>query len=238
MSRNERYGWSRSTTEEPVEAKPAATVVALKVIDDALHVLMLKRNPALPAYGGAWVFPGGRVDAEDFSRGSDEYLAARVAAAREAKEEAGIDIHDEELVPFAHWTTPVIRPKRFSTWFFAVDISHNNQSLQVDGQEIVEAKWFQPETILRLHQEGEMELVPPTYITLLECRRHSRPETLLQHFSAKDVEHFLPKAINTESLMCYLYPGDSGYDSGDPALDSVQHRLLIRDNEWSYRKPD
>ena len=61
--------------------------------------------PARPA--------GGAVDRVDRERaGGNEELAARLAAAREAAEEAGVapDPHGMALV--SHWTTPVDEPRR------------------------------------------------------------------------------------------------------------------------------
>jgi 8-oxo-dGTP pyrophosphatase MutT (NUDIX family) len=42
----------------------AATVVLLRDGDDGLETLMLRKNSRL-AFGGMWVFPGGRIDDGD-----------------------------------------------------------------------------------------------------------------------------------------------------------------------------
>ena len=54
---------------------PAATVIPLRdaVQPDgttALEVLMLRKNSKL-AFGGMWVFPGGRIDPEDWPSADD-----------------------------------------------------------------------------------------------------------------------------------------------------------------------
>src|SRR6058998_293848 len=97
-------------------AVPAATVVLLRDGADGVEALMLRRDADLAFAGGAWVFPGGRIDPEDYPEGTDaddaEALldAARNAAAREAMEEAGLVVDPSELVWFAHWTPPAIGP--------------------------------------------------------------------------------------------------------------------------------
>ena len=48
---------------EPVEPRQAATVIVLRGGADTLEVLLAKRNPAQRFMGGAWVFPGGAVEA-------------------------------------------------------------------------------------------------------------------------------------------------------------------------------
>ncbi|GIS20124.1 MAG: hypothetical protein CM15mP120_20400 [Pseudomonadota bacterium] len=53
-----------------------------------------------------WVFPGGKIDAEDYPTADDVDGAARAAAARETEEEAGLSVSAEEFVQIAHWTPP------------------------------------------------------------------------------------------------------------------------------------
>jgi 8-oxo-dGTP pyrophosphatase MutT (NUDIX family) len=65
--------------------KPSATVVVIRDAD-ALEVLLLERQR-----GNAWVFPGGKLDAADGPLGASWEAAARRAAVREAREEAGVD---------------------------------------------------------------------------------------------------------------------------------------------------
>ena len=47
-------------------AMPAATVVLLRDTPDGVETLMLRRDTELAFAGGAWVFPGGRIDPEDY----------------------------------------------------------------------------------------------------------------------------------------------------------------------------
>src|SRR3989442_151569 len=93
----------------------AASVIVLRGGEEALEVLLVQRNPDARFMGGAWVFPGGSVDAAD---GEGE-PALRAAALREAEEEAGVRIADPgELVPYSRWITPAEVKIRFDTWFF------------------------------------------------------------------------------------------------------------------------
>src|SRR5689334_14483406 len=97
---------------------PAATVVLVRDGADGLETLLLRRNSKI-AFGGMWVFPGGRIDESDW-RGlvaGDELAAARRAAVRETHEEAGLVIAEGSLVALSHWTPPAMAPKRFLTWF-------------------------------------------------------------------------------------------------------------------------
>ena len=99
---------------------PASTVVVVRQGREDIEVLLLLRSAALKFNGDCWVFPGGRIDPEDYpdQQRLQEYRAAQRAAVRETQEEAGLDISGEALLHFAHWTTPEGMSRRFSTWFF------------------------------------------------------------------------------------------------------------------------
>src|SRR4029077_17762611 len=117
-------GLRRDAKPSGAVAAPAATVVLIRDGDRGLEVLLTRRSSKLAFHGGAWVFPGGRIDPDDYETvRADVFAAARRAAAREAKEEAGLDVHAESLVHISNWTTPEISPKRFATWFFVGEVA-------------------------------------------------------------------------------------------------------------------
>ena len=114
--RNDIYGDDLNAKEDGNPAIPAATVVLLRDDPDP-RVLMLHKTSKI-AFGGMWVFPGGRVDDED-APGAPDDERARVAAVREAEEEASLQLDPADLVWFSHWTPPPVEIRRYSTWFFA-----------------------------------------------------------------------------------------------------------------------
>jgi 8-oxo-dGTP pyrophosphatase MutT (NUDIX family) len=98
--------------QEPPEPRQAASVIVVRGGSEALEVLLLRRNPAARFMGGAWVFPGGALDA-----GEDH----RSAAVREAEEEAGLVLPDTTaLIPFSRWI-PTIKHLEQLAEFGAAD---------------------------------------------------------------------------------------------------------------------
>lgn len=85
-------------TEIPPDPIPAATVIIMRDCAGATpQLLMVERARAMRFAGGALVFPGGRVDPGDRVAGTGfdgdpDDMAARIAAVREAIEEAGVAI--------------------------------------------------------------------------------------------------------------------------------------------------
>src|SRR6188472_2620141 len=99
----------------PTTPRQAATVLVVRGGASRLEVLLAQRTPKARFMGGAWVFPGGAVDAH-------EEGAHRIAAVREVQEEVGITLPDPDaLVPFARWITPPEVTIRFDTWFFLAE---------------------------------------------------------------------------------------------------------------------
>ncbi len=85
----------------PEGAIPAATLVIMRPSDDggADEILMVKRSTNMAFAAGAVVFPGGRIDPDDYlvARQHAPHLgeadgAARVAALRETLEETGLAV--------------------------------------------------------------------------------------------------------------------------------------------------
>ena len=89
----------------------------LREREGRLEVLMLRRNRQLKSFGGAWVFPGGRVDAADI--GTDELSKAKAAAIRETSEETGLDISTAQMATLSCWIPPIQEKRRFSTCFLS-----------------------------------------------------------------------------------------------------------------------
>jgi len=87
------------TQREPVLPRPAATVLLLRDAQDGIEVLMTRRSPTASFAPGAYVFPGGTIDAADAQvhdiaahRPGQEgqRLTQAVAAIRESFEELGV----------------------------------------------------------------------------------------------------------------------------------------------------
>lgn len=217
----------------------AATVIPLRDTPDGPEVLLLRKNSKV-AFGGMWVFPGGRIDPEDEDPHApgDELAAARRGATREALEEADLLVEPAELVPFSHWTPPEISlngPKRFATWFFACRAPVGEAGVvTIDMGEIHEDTWVRPADMLRRRDEGEIQLAPPTIVTLHELTIHDAVDSVLAAAAAREPFRYQTRIGNTDAGMVTMWAGDAGYESGDPEAPGPRHRLLMSDPAWVY----
>ena len=227
--RNDMYGNidARSEEDSGVAAPiPAATVVLLRDGNAGVEVLMLKKNSKI-TFGGMWVFPGGKIDAEDYPAADDVDAAARVAAARETEEEAGLSVSTEAFVQIAHWTPPPGPQKRFATWFFAAQIS-GDQNIAIDNGEIKEHAWIRPEDALAKHAAGEIDLVPPTWITLYHLSKYEPASAVLSHFQRQGYKTYRTRVVKAASGdRVALWHGDAGYEAWDADVEGERHRLVM-----------
>jgi 8-oxo-dGTP pyrophosphatase MutT (NUDIX family) len=220
----------------PAIAHPAATVVLLRDGQAGCEVLLVRRNARLAFHGGAWVFPGGRIDAQDYAAAvTDDIVAvARQAAAREAFEEAGVQVAADTLIMFSRWVTPEESPKRFDTWFFLAPA--DDAPVRVDGGEIHDHRWVAPTAALAAHRSGEIDLPPPTFVTLTQLAVYRSAVDALETAAPGPFEAFLPRLQVVSDGPCCLYAGDVAYGGGDLDQPGPRHRLWMLDSGWRYER--
>ena len=229
--------WAGEDEEAP-ELVAAATVVLLRDTPGGLETLMMRRSSKLSFVGGMWVFPGGRVDDDDYPVGQPDntYAASRVAAVREAAEEADLAIAIDDLVPYSHWVPPTTINKRFATWFFLAPAPTG--TVTVDGGEIKEHAWWRPAETLDRHAAGEIEMVPPTFITLMELGEHQTVDDALAaaRDRADDIPHYETHIALDGKVPVSLWHGDAGYDTHDAGAPGPRHRLTLKEGGWRFER--
>ena len=226
---------------------PAATVVLVRDATDGhsgVEVLLARRNSKIYFAGGAWVFPGGRIDLEDhgphytgtpFDETHPGFIdVARRACVREAHEEAAAVIDADELVMLSHWMPPMEAPKRFSTFFFIGPAP--THALAADGGEIHELAWMRPADAIARRNADEIELIPPTFVTLALLDRFATARDAIEHHRTTPPDFFVTRFARQGDVMVSMWQGDAGYESGDPDLPGPRHRITMRDGDWVYER--
>lgn len=210
-----------------VKVKLASTIMLARDHNGVLEVLLLKRNKALAFAGGLWVFPGGKIEVTELEQGADELAAAKLAAARETKEEAGVDIDPDSLIFFRHWTTPVAEPRRYATYFFFGAANHLSSEVTIDDSEIKQHLWINPQTALDKVQEGALAMMPPTIMSLQLIRKCQSVLEVEQLLEQEEPIFILPVLQLNGSKMVCMYEGDAGYTSGKGETVGARHRLVL-----------
>ena len=217
-------------------AVPAASVILVREREKGLEVLLLKRNPDLAYLGGAWVFPGGRVEEKDRQDSHDRAsleTAARTGI-RETWEECGIRLDVSELIPVSLWITPEGLPRRFSTWFFLAVPPPD--PVRVDGSEIHHYRWMTAREALFSHRSGEMFFAPPNFVILSELAGHTTIPELVKQLRESGIRGYRPRLVTLSEGLCSLYEEDEAYDGNGFRPGGSRHRLWMRNSGWVYEK--
>src|SRR3954453_11089676 len=184
--------------------REAATVIVLRGGAETLEVLLVKRNPEQRFMGGAWVFPGGAVDA-----GEDH----RVAGVREVEEEAGVVIPDPaSLVEFSRWITPKQVKIRFDTRFFLA-LAPDGAQPRPDGAATVDHGWFTPQGALEAYGREKISLVFPTIKTLEQLAPFESAARLLPWARGGGVVAIEPQVVVEGEVARVVLPGEPGYEA-------------------------
>jgi len=198
-----------------VSAAPrlAATVVVLRpAAAGAPAILIVTRARGASFMADAFVFPGGRVDEADAAQAdpADALAAFRIAAVREAREEAAVAIDPRSLVPLSRWITPSAEPKRFDACFFVAAVAAGTEA-EVDRAEVTERVWASASALLHRHAAREMKLPPPTLRTLEELAPQADIASILRWAAGRALEPIQPKLVPAEEGLAILLPWHAGY---------------------------
>ena len=201
-------GEELNDTSVVTEPRQAASVIVLRGDAQTLELLLVRRTERARFMGGVWVFPGGAVDAHE----GEGDVAHRLAAVRELDEEAGITLADPAaLVKFSRWITPAEISIRFDTHFFLAPLP-DGQEPRVDGDEIVDARWYTPQAALDAHTREEIALVFPTIKHLEQLAPFTSADDLLAFATGRDVLPITPKVLLAGEVARVVLPGEPGYE--------------------------
>jgi len=212
-----------SFTEGPVLPRDAATVVVLRDGAQGPELYLVKRSREVDFMAGAYVFPGGRLDASDAS--------LEACAVRETFEEAGLRLEPAALVPWVRWVTPVISPRRFDARFFLARMPEG-QEPKVDGREAVEGLWITAKAALERWQLGDMLLPPATARSIDVLALHRNVQEALDAAAKQAPPLLMPVVWNSDGRAFISLPGDPHHPEPDTLGGSI---FRIQLEEGRYR---
>jgi 8-oxo-dGTP pyrophosphatase MutT (NUDIX family) len=210
---NRPRGTLRFEADDPdsVPVRDAATVMLLRDGDDGLEVFMLLRNLKSDFVGGAYVFPGGGVDAGDGPAGSD--ASFRLAAIRESFEEAGLLLATHVDGSIVSFRDPVVA-ERFTEHRRAVDSGERSildvceeEGLRPATDALVHfSRWVTPLGSPRRYDTRFLVAhAPPEQVGLHDDREvvanlWIRPEDALERHAGGDFEMIFPTVRTLEDI--------------------------------------
>lgn len=143
------------------------------------------------------------------------------------------------LIPYERWITPEHVKRRYDTRFFLARLPEG-QKARPDGRELTSGIWVSPEKAMAMHEQGRMNLMPPTFMTLHSLSLKNSVDDI---FSPGDsIEPVMPQAFVNEDEAGVLLPNDPDY-SADGVMGSQESaggpsRIVMNAGKWEARFHD
>jgi hypothetical protein len=106
----------------------------------------------------------------------------------------------------------------------------------IDDGEIRGFAWMRPADALARRNALEIELSPPTWITLEQFVADRRAAEAVDDRAGRTPEHFATRLAGVEGGAVAMYHGDAGYDDADPDRPGRRHRLWMLEVGWRYER--
>jgi 8-oxo-dGTP pyrophosphatase MutT (NUDIX family) len=166
------------------------------------------------------------VDGDDVIRFDDPAVAERFNEARHQVYDGSLSLAElctrERLMLMVdrmhlvdHWITPVGERRRFDTRFFVARAPEAQEPLHDDGETIA-SLWVRPDEALRMWKDGELQMFPPTVMSLRFLQPHATAEAAMAAAEAVGVPPpILPKVQLDDdgNVAGVIRPDEAGYES-------------------------
>jgi 8-oxo-dGTP pyrophosphatase MutT (NUDIX family) len=126
----------------------------------------------------------------------------------------------DALLPFAHWITPEMVPKRFDTHFFLARMT-GDTVLRHDGGETVDSLWINPSDAIAAAQAGQHTIIWPTLMNLQKLARHDTVQAAWAATQATPVVTVLPCLVDTPQGKRMRIPKEADYTVWDVDLQTL-----------------
>lgn len=233
--------------EKPAPAAPSATVVLARPARQGFEVLLLKRLRTSGFVPGAFVFPGGRVDAADSSvdliartegMTAEPEPAYWMAAAREAFEETGLLLGERaDGTSCAHGDGSLEewREKLLTDRATLIDLLRK-EDIRLDFRRTAYcAHWITPVAEPRRYDTRFfLAEVPRECLAVIDAREMSasmwlRPATALEMFHRGELPMVFPTARTLHELSRFDSIGQALAHYRSATIRAIQPRLVRRD---------
>ncbi|NNE43005.1 MAG: MBL fold metallo-hydrolase, partial [Gemmatimonadetes bacterium] len=142
----------------PSAKKSAVAIPVTRAPGGELRVLVGRRRSRF--LGGFFAFPGGATEPEDGDPETDEDGCLRQTAARELREETGLNVEATALLDAGRRVTPPFFPRRFDTLMYVAVVDHEVEPTP-ETTEMEDLHWDSPAEVYRRWGDLEIRVAPP-----------------------------------------------------------------------------
>ena len=124
--------------------------------------------------------------------------------------EGGLELATDLLVPFAHWITPEIRPRRYDTYFYLAP-APPQQEARHDGHEAVDSIWIAPGQAAEDGAAHRVKMIFATRFNLQKLARSATSEAAFAAARADKIVTVTPEYRETPQGLMWCIPIEAGY---------------------------
>ena len=118
-------------------------------------------------------------------------LESRELAMTDFLQRRGLVLRTDLLGAWGAWLTPAFEPRRFRTWFFVARLPEGQRTRDISRESDAVA-WLPARDAVARAENGEIVLMPPTYLTSLEVAGYAGPDEVLEAAHGRVLEMHTP----------------------------------------------
>ncbi len=134
--------------------------------------------------------------------------------------EHGLTLAVDLMVPFAHWITPDMMPKRFDTHFFLA-VAPEDHIAAHDGSENVDSVWINPSQAMNEAEEGKWTIIFPTLMNVKKLAESATVEGAMNTARTSKIVTVLPVVKQGEKGPVLTIPAEAGYGITEQSLEGM-----------------
>ena len=124
--------------------------------------------------------------------------------------EGMLELATDLLVPFAHWITPVVRPRRYDTYFYLAP-APPEQVARHDGHEAVDSIWVAPGQAAADGASHRVKMIFATRFNLQKLARNTSSAAAFAAARADTIVTVTPEYRETPQGLMWCIPIEAGY---------------------------
>jgi len=123
----------------------------------------------------------------------------------------------DRLVPFAHWVTPDMMPKRFDTHFFLAEAPRDQVALH-DGHESVDSMWITPKAAMDGAASRKYTVIFPTLRQVEKLGHAASPADAIERAQRSRIVTVTPWTEQRADGGYLCIPREAGYDVSEEKM--------------------
>jgi len=197
------------------DADPASRAIQIGAIREAFEEcgVLLARPQAHPD-----LITGTRLSELDHYR--DEIHGGELTLADFLDRES-LRLACDQLVPFAHWVTPDMMPKRFDTYFYLAMAPPDHVAVH-DGHESVDSVWISPQQAAEDAKAGTRTIIFPTLRNIAKLAFSETADAAIAQARSANVVTVTPWMEKREDGTYLCIPPEAGYDISEEKMPERQ----------------